>query len=696
MDEVYRPVCEEDCGRNASLECTNCNAHFCDECFAAAHQSTVMKRHQHGPIGKSSKKCSQHSDQRLDMYCVTCQKIVCIKCLFTRQHKNHDSVTIDESAKSKSIELKNLENRLRDKLNRYINIAKEHELAKNILRTVHKDINESIHKRFEDLVNTAIKRRDEMLKESQLVEDVKVKELDHRLFSLQATIEKLKNASLDLSANIEKAVGSPFLTAQIKKDSYVELLKEINKEVILCNLTDGVQNRLVLDTINIKEEIENVGSIIILTNETESVRRDRIASSVCFVFGSNQNDDRDVELDQVQIEHALSQLVSLLRHKMTEKVTEPSKSVFAWGSGNFEGQLSINTMSNCAEPVEVTFFQNKGVIKVVAGLGHGAAITSDGVLYTFGQNTFGELGIGDESDYSQFGKPQMVTALTRRKIISIAASHSCYHTLALADDGTVYSWGKNTFGQLGLGDQRHRRSPCEIVSLSEKNIVNIYAAGYSDDGFSLALSERGEVYAFGQNNYNQLGLGDGQARLVPTLINTLSDVVAVAAGGYHVLALTSNGRVYSWGHNSYGRLGHADFLDKIFPTEIVSLRGKNIVNVVAGGRFSFGTTADAKIYAWGYNGQGELGLGDTMDRTSPQLITMMKDKVKLLKSGYEHTLCLTEGGCLYSFGNNKSGQLGLGDIVNAPRSTPQEIVKFRGMDVVDFACGNNFSFALIR
>jgi hypothetical protein len=167
--------CEEECGRYASLECTNCNAYFCDDCFATSHQTNVMKRHQYGPIGKGSKKCVQHSDQRLDMYCMTCQQIVCIKCLFTRQHKNHDSVTIDEFAKSKLAELKIIENRLNDKLVKYTTISKEYEMAKQSLRNVHLGINESINSSFDRIIILAKTRKENLLKESAKVEHEKRK-----------------------------------------------------------------------------------------------------------------------------------------------------------------------------------------------------------------------------------------------------------------------------------------------------------------------------------------------------------------------------------------------------------------------------------------------------------------------------------------------------------------------------------------
>lgn len=179
MQDTNDAQCEEGCGKVASIECMNCNAYFCEQCFAASHQTIVMKRHQKEPIGKGSKKCSQHSDQRLDMYCSTCQQIVCIKCLFTRQHKNHDSVTIDEFAKSKLSNLKILETKLNDKLVKYATIAKEYEFAKQSLRSIHCIINEDINDSFNRIATLAKARKETLLKESSKVEQEKCK---HNLF----------------------------------------------------------------------------------------------------------------------------------------------------------------------------------------------------------------------------------------------------------------------------------------------------------------------------------------------------------------------------------------------------------------------------------------------------------------------------------------------------------------------------------
>ena len=147
-------------------------------------------------------------------------------------------------------------------------------------------------------------------------------------------------------------------------------------------------------------------------------------------------------------------------------------------------------------------------------------------------------------------------------IVSVAAGYG--HSLALTESGEVWAWGNNWYGQLGDGTTTDRYTPVLVEGLGD--VVSI-AAGY---GHSLAFTESGEVWAWGDNGYGQLGDGTTTDRSIPVLVEGLGDVVSIAAGYYHSLALTASGEAWSWGNNYYGQLGDGTTTDHYTPVQVVS------------------------------------------------------------------------------------------------------------------------------
>lgn len=188
---------------------------------------------------------------------------------------------------------------------------------------------------------------------------------------------------------------------------------------------------------------------------------------------------------------------------------------------------------------------------VAAGSNHSLAIASDGQLYAWGDNHRAQLGLGTSGDIQK--TPQEVTgALAHAQVIMAAAGLG--HSLALTIDGKVYAWGQNSRGQLGDGGTATSKEPKE-VQISGAGAIAAVAAGLE---FSLALTEDGKVYAWGRNTHGQCGDRSGNDRgrmLRPQLVADAlagKQVVAIAAGEHHCLALTSTGEVYGWGRNTNG------------------------------------------------------------------------------------------------------------------------------------------------
>ncbi|MCP4546611.1 MAG: hypothetical protein GY835_09125, partial [bacterium] len=196
--------------------------------------------------------------------------------------------------------------------------------------------------------------------------------------------------------------------------------------------------------------------------------------------------------------------------------------VWAWGN-NYTGQLGDGTTTDRYTPVQVSGLT--GVTAIAGGYFHSLALKSDGTVWAWGDNDNGELGDGTTTIRLT---PVQVSSLTG--VIAIAGG-SNHHGLALKSDGTVWAWGYNAYGQLGDGTTTSRSSPVQVSGLTG---VTVIAGG---SVHSLALKSDGTVWAWGKNGYGQLGDGTTTDRSLPAQVSGLTGVIAIAAGGYHNLAL---------------------------------------------------------------------------------------------------------------------------------------------------------------
>jgi alpha-tubulin suppressor-like RCC1 family protein len=181
-----------------------------------------------------------------------------------------------------------------------------------------------------------------------------------------------------------------------------------------------------------------------------------------------------------------------------------------------------------------------------------------------------------------------------------------------------------------------------------------------------ASAQEGRIKAWGNNSYLQLGdTGSTGSRLTPATVAGLSnsDVQSLSAGYYHSLALLTNGTVESWGYNANGQLGVGTSANYSVPGTVTGLRG--VVAIAAGGYHSLALLADGTVWAWGYNGYGELGDGTTTQRTNP-VVTIGVTNARDVSAGSNHSLALLADGTVMAWGLNASGQLGDGTTTNRP------------------------------
>jgi alpha-tubulin suppressor-like RCC1 family protein len=315
--------------------------------------------------------------------------------------------------------------------------------------------------------------------------------------------------------------------------------------------------------------------------------------------------------------------------------------------------------------------------QIACGGWYTVALKSDGSLWAWGDNTYGQLGLGDTTQRTsptQVGSDNTWVAVTCGR----------EHTVALKDDGSLWAWGSNRVGQLGLGDMTDRHSPTQVGTDSDWAAV---AGGY---WHTVALKSDGSLWAWGDNTYGELGLGDMSWRTNPTQVGSDTDWVAVAGGREHTLALKSDGTLWAWGRNDAGgQLGLGDTTDRLIPTQVGT--ENDWVTVACGAFHTVALKSDGSLWAWGDNTHGQLGQGGSDYTSHPSPARVGSDNAwEAVAGGGYHTVALKSDGSLWSWGWNDSGQLGQGDTID--RGSPTQVGA--DTDWVAVACGYEHTVAL--
>jgi alpha-tubulin suppressor-like RCC1 family protein len=316
--------------------------------------------------------------------------------------------------------------------------------------------------------------------------------------------------------------------------------------------------------------------------------------------------------------------------------------VYAWGA-NIYGELGDGSTTQRNSPVPVSILNE--VADIAGGLYHTLALKNDGTAWAFGDNSKGQLGNGTST-----ASNIPVQILTGIKSIASGQQHS----LALKNDGTVLAWGKNINGQLGDGTTAQSATPVHVQGLT--NIVAI-AGGYYH---SAALKNDGTVWCWGDDGWGQLGNGTGGNGLIPAIVNGLSGIIAIACGENHTLALKDDGTVWAWGINDNGELGDGTNNYRITPTKVINLAG--IKAIEAGMSHSLALKNDGTVWGWGLNGSGQLGIGNSNNQNSPVMMNNANGIISI-EGGAAHSLVLKNNGALFACGANFAGQIGDGTMV---------------------------------
>jgi alpha-tubulin suppressor-like RCC1 family protein len=278
--------------------------------------------------------------------------------------------------------------------------------------------------------------------------------------------------------------------------------------------------------------------------------------------------------------------------------------LWAWGFNQTYGQLGLGNTTNYSSPKQVGALTNW--LSVVSGNYHTVAIKTNNTLWSWGNNNFGQLGLGNTTYYSS---PKQVGALTNWSKISAGF----YNVGAIKTDGTLWVWGYGGTGTNGQNNTTNYSSPKQIGALTTWSLISI-----TNSNFVTAIKTDGTIWSWGQNAAGNLGLGNTTDYSSPKQIGALTNWSKTNNLQFNGVAIKTDGTLWIWGSNQYGQLGIGTSGAAAYKSSPVQVGSDTTWSVLGGDRNSAAVVkTNGSLWSWGQNGAGELGLGDTANRSSP-------------------------------------------------------------------------------
>ena len=299
---------------------------------------------------------------------------------------------------------------------------------------------------------------------------------------------------------------------------------------------------------------------------------------------------------------------------------ESNGTLWAWGLNSF-GQLGLGNQTN-----PLTQFQigtESYWTRISAGEYRSLAIQSDGTLWAWGLNSYGQLGLSDRTNRSS---PVQVGSLSNWT--EVFGAPDSVTSFALQSNGTLWAWGANSYGQLGLDDRTHRSSPVQVGLLS--NWSKVFNSG-SFTSSTIALKSDGTLWSWGNNNAGGLGLNTAVGILSPVQVGT-SVWAQISGGNNAALAIQSDGTLWAWGYNFNGALGLSDLTNRSSPTQVGTK--SYWTKIETSGVHSIALQSDGTLWTWGSNQFGQLGSSNVTNRSSPVQVGIA-GQINVINCGYQ-------------------------------------------------------------
>ncbi|HKY57248.1 MAG TPA: hypothetical protein VJL80_04350 [Aeromicrobium sp.] len=331
-----------------------------------------------------------------------------------------------------------------------------------------------------------------------------------------------------------------------------------------------------------------------------------------------------------------------------------SKTLYCWGA-NASGQLGDGTDMVRRVPTKIS---TAGIwVSVAAGGAHTCAITTGKSLYCWGYRDHGQIGNGTTEPLQQF-TPKRVGAAGVWATVSTGFAHTC----AITTSKSLYCWGWNDFGQIGVGVAGDQLRPKRIGT------AGVWAKVTTGGAHTCAVSTGKSLYCWGYNLDGGIGDGSNVNRPSPRLIGAAGAWVGVSGGGRHTCAVSTGKSLYCWGLNDSGQVGDGSTDNRTRPKRVGTAGAW--AGVSAGEQHTCALSSAKTLYCWGLNASGQVG-DNTFD--TPKLAARKAGPSGVwstASAGAFHTCGITTGRALYCWGDNSNGQIGIGNRVDQPYPTP--------------------------
>jgi len=360
----------------------------------------------------------------------------------------------------------------------------------------------------------------------------------------------------------------------------------------------------------------------------------------------------------------------------------------AWGWGdNGYGKLGDNSITSQRTPISV-LGAVKTFCQISAGTDHSLAIDKNGRAWGWGYNIYGQ--IGNNTLGNEFTPVSVLGAV--KTFCQISAGD--YHSVAIDKNGSTWAWGLGTSGQNGNGTLGALFTIPASVAGNIKTFCKITAGINNSENlsaFSVGIDKNGRVWSWGVNSYGQIGDNSTTQRYTPvSVLGAVKTFCQISAGGIHVLGIDKNGRLWTWGFNSSGQLGDNSTTSRLTPVSVLGAV-KTFCKIYGGTSYSLAIDKNGRVWSWGNNASGQLGDNSTTSRLTPVSVLGAVKTFCTIAAGLLHTLGIDKNGRVWGWGANGNSQLG--DNTTTQRNTPVSI-----LGAVKTFCqisgGNSFSLGI--